>query len=124
MFSFVKVFADLHLTINLKAGQIKLKGVSGIYCIKCTVTGAMYIGSAVNLALRLRDHLICGYTNQNLQNAIAKYSLEYFEFCVLEFCDLELLLQREQHYLDILFSLVFPQDPAGGKRTCEASLQL
>jgi len=28
-----------------------------------------------------------------------------FTFAVVEFCDLEVLLQREQHYLDILFSL-------------------
>ena len=28
-----------------------------------------------------------------------------FTFAGVEFCDLEVLLQREQHYLDILFSL-------------------
>jgi group I intron endonuclease len=105
MLSFVEVLAALHLTINLKAAQIKLKGLCGIYCIKCTVTGAMYIGSSINLAVRLIDHLVSGHTNQRLQNAIAKYGLENFEFCVLEFCDLEVRLQREQHYLDILFSL-------------------
>jgi hypothetical protein len=27
------------------------------------------------------------------------------------------LLAIEQKYLDLLFALVFPQDPAGGKRT-------
>src|SRR4051812_23540752 len=47
----------------------------------------MYIGSSINLAVRLINHLGYGNTNQNLQNAIAKYGLENFEFCVLEFCD-------------------------------------
>jgi len=65
----------------------------------------LYIGSSINLALRLIDHFVYRDTNLNLQNAICKYGLEKFEFCVLEFCDLELLLQREQHYLDIIFSL-------------------
>jgi len=55
----------------------------------------MYIGSSINLAERLIDHLAYGDTNQNLQNAIAKYGLEYFEFCVLELCDVEVLLQRQ-----------------------------
>jgi len=105
MLSFVEVLAALHLTINLKAAQIKLKGLSGIYCIKCTVTGAMYIGSSINLAVRLTEHLVYGHTNRNLNNALAKYGLENFSFCVLEFCDRKVLLQREQHYITILFSL-------------------
>src|SRR3954466_2596577 len=32
-------------------------------------------------------------------------SIVNFTFAVVEFCDLKVLLQREQHYLDILFSL-------------------
>src|SRR5690349_14180243 len=32
-------------------------------------------------------------------------SIENLTFAVVEFCDSQVLLQREQHYLDILFSL-------------------
>jgi group I intron endonuclease len=65
----------------------------------------MYIGSSINIGNRLVDHLVYNNTNEYLQNAIEKYGLENFTFAVVEFCDLEVLLQREQHYLDILFSL-------------------
>ena len=73
MFFFVEVLADLHLTINLKTAQRKLKGLSGIYGIRCTVTGALYIGSSINLGVRLIDHFVYGNSNQHLKNAIAKY---------------------------------------------------
>jgi group I intron endonuclease len=63
----------------------------------------MYIGSSINIGNRLVDHLVYNNTNEYLQNAIAQYGLENFTFAVVEFCDLEVLLQREQHYLDILF---------------------
>lgn len=68
----------------------------------------LYIGSSVNMGDRLVDHLIKGNFNKSLQNAIAKYGLDKFVFDVAEFCEPELLLQREQHYFDILFT--FPAD--------------
>ena len=65
----------------------------------------MYIGSSINIGNRLVNHLVENNTNEHLQNAITKYGLENFTFAVVEFCDLSVLLQLEQHYLDILFSL-------------------
>jgi group I intron endonuclease len=76
-----------------------------VYSIICNITCARYIGSSIDIGIRLIQHLVTNNTNEHLQNAIAKYGLENFTFAVVEFCDLEVLLQREQHYLDILFSL-------------------
>ena len=42
--------------------------------------------------------LICG-------SAILKYGLSHFAFVILEYCHSSDLLKREQHYLDLLFSL-------------------
>lgn len=42
-FPIAKEFKDLHLTETLKSAKSALKGLSGIYCVKCTVTGAIYI---------------------------------------------------------------------------------
>jgi len=95
----------LDQTANLKAAKVALSGAAGVYAIICNVTGAMYIGSSINIAQRLVDHVVDNNTNEHLQNAIAKYGLENFTFAVVEFCDREVLLGREQHYLDILFSL-------------------
>jgi hypothetical protein len=69
---------NLHLTDLLRVALLYLKNVSGIYCIKCSVTGAMYIGSAVDLSKRLAEHLLYTKSNEHLQNAIAKYGLELF----------------------------------------------
>jgi group I intron endonuclease len=68
----------------------------------------MYIGSSIDMGNRLVDHLVTNNTNEHLQNAISKYGLENFTFAVVEFCDSQVLLQREQHYLDILFSSLYP----------------
>jgi group I intron endonuclease len=95
----------LHITKNLKAAKVALSGEVGVYSIICNITGARYIGSSMNIGNRLVRHLVDNNTNEHLQNAIAKYGLENFTFAVVESCDLSVLLQREQHYLDILFSL-------------------
>ena len=60
MLSFVREFKDLHLTQNFKAAKVELKGLSGIYCIKCLITEAVYIGSAVDLANRLENPVYLG----------------------------------------------------------------
>jgi group I intron endonuclease len=79
-----------------------------VYSIICNLTNARYIGSSIDIGNRLVDHLVDNNTNEHLQNAINKYGLENFTFTVVEFCDSQVLLQREQHYLDILFSLFYP----------------
>lgn len=80
--------------------------VSGIYEIVNTVTGKRYVGSAVNLAHRWRQHrceLGKGRHNPILQNSWNKHGEAVFEFRVLEFVeDKSLLIGREQHYLDTL----------------------
>jgi group I intron endonuclease len=76
-----------------------------VYSFICNITGARYIGSSIDIGIRLVQHLVTNNTNEHLQNAIAKYGLKNFTFSVVEFCDSQVLLQREQHYLDILFSL-------------------
>lgn len=107
-------FSDLHLTENIKAAIKALKGLSGIYCIKNMITGAMYIGSSINLGERLRDHIMDS-SNVYLRNSIEKYGVANFSFIVVEFVEIfpELsheenkanLLAREQYWLDWLFSL-------------------
>jgi group I intron endonuclease len=96
---------NLHLTDLLRAALLPLKGVCGIYCIICTVTGAMYIGSAVDLSKRLSEHLFySGKSNDHLQKALSLYGLGSFKIQILEFCEIGVLEDREQFYLNWLFS--------------------
>jgi hypothetical protein len=102
-------FQDLHLTDNFAAAIKLLKGLAGIYCIKCVVTGTMYIGSAVNLGKRMNEHFICS-SNAHLRNAMVLYGIAAFIFIVVEFVEIlpdmtsaalkAILLAREQVYLD------------------------
>jgi hypothetical protein len=76
----VLYFTDLHLTKNLKAAKKALSEGraaplwgAGVYAIICNVTGAIYIGSSINIGNRLVYHLVTNNTNDHLQNAITKY---------------------------------------------------
>jgi predicted GIY-YIG superfamily endonuclease len=44
-----------------------LKSSSGIYCMMCQETGSMYIGSSVNLGVRLVEPVLNGSSNVHLQ---------------------------------------------------------
>jgi group I intron endonuclease len=73
---------DQNATRLVKAAKVALSGLAGVYAIICNVTGAMYIGSSINIGNRLVDHLVDKDTNEHLQNAFAKYGLEnLFHFC-------------------------------------------
>ena len=77
---------------------------SGIYRIELG-NGNFYIGSAVNLVRRERDHrsdlLRCDHSNRIVQNCWNKYGV--FEFIVLEECEIYELLLREQFWIDAHF---------------------
>lgn len=77
---------------------------SVVYQIRCKSNGKIYIGSAVNFAVRWRHHqkkLDQGsHKNRHLQQAWNKYGEENFEFAVLEYVDPSDLLRAEQEWID------------------------
>lgn len=78
---------------------------SGIYQIRNIVTGNRYIGSAKCFRVRWNGHrarLVKGtHHSRHLQNAWDRYGAEYFLFEVLEICEADRLLVREQSWLDL-----------------------
>jgi len=83
--------------------------VSGIYLIYNTKSKKSYIGSAINIYNRIfgsssYSHLKSlsknRHSNKHLQSAYNKYGVSVFTFRILEICDKEKLLEREQFYLD------------------------
>src|SRR3954467_6117962 len=107
MLPIVRIFKDLHITANLELAKASLKGLSGIYCIRHIASGRIYIGQALDLSVRIIQHLNGISSNIILQRAIKKYGLEAFEFLVVEFVEnTSLLTTREQVHLDWLFSLL------------------
>lgn len=95
---------------------------AGVYQIICLVNQKIYIGSAVNLCRRInrhsRDLLNQKHSSRHLQNAVNLYGLDCFNVVILEEYDnitRQLLLQREQYYLDTLK----PWDRNIGYNTCQ-----
>ena len=76
----------------------------GIYKITNTVTRKFYIGSAVNIKKRfwLHRYQLSANTHRNrhLQNSWNKHGEDSFTFEVLEYCEKERLIEREQFYID------------------------
>lgn len=78
--------------------------VSGIYAIKSTNCDKWYIGSAVDLRKRCRDHsneLKKGiHKNNRLQNFYNKYGDGCLIFEILMYCPKDILIRMEQWYID------------------------
>ena len=76
---------------------------SGVYVIKNTINNKIYIGSAVNIYQRIKDHIKClksnSHKNSLLQNHFNKYGVSFY-FEVLELCEKENLITVEQFMLD------------------------
>lgn len=75
---------------------------SGIYIIKNTYDGKVYIGQSVDVKRRIRDHkrlLKFGiHKNTYLQNAFNLYK-EHMDFRIIEMCEIRELDDREQHWI-------------------------
>ena len=78
---------------------------SGIYCITSTINNKLYIGSAINLTKRKREHF--NYLKNNthhsryLQRSYNKHGENNFEFKVLLYCVKKDLLFYEQLVIDL-----------------------
>ena len=95
---------------------------SGIYQITNAVTGAKYIGSAVQFYRRWRKHYteLCNGTHHcsHLQRAWNKYGDTAFVWDILEYAPVDMLIEREQFWLNQLFcgeeSLRYNLTPTAG----------
>lgn len=81
-----------------------MKIPSGIYIIVCTSNDRVYVGSAINLLSRMNRHKYLlekgEHKNTVLQRAWNKYGPSSFKFLVMEHCNKEVLIEKEQMYID------------------------
>ena len=77
----------------------------GIYKISCLNNAKIYIGSSQTVRQRIINHKsdlrLNKHQNKHLQRAWNKYGEESFIFELVEYCDLAVLLEREQFYIDL-----------------------
>jgi group I intron endonuclease len=67
------------------------------------------VGSAVNLTSRFNSYFSFRFLNKEIRrnrsiisNSLLKYGYNHFSLDILEYCELSLLIKREQYYLDRL----------------------
>lgn len=79
---------------------------SGIYIIKNTLNNNIYVGSSQNIKKRFYTHLNKlernVHANKKLQNSFNKNGKNTFKFLVIENVSVDLLIEREQYYIDNL----------------------
>lgn len=75
---------------------------SGIYQIKNLINNKRYIGRASFLDKRRTEHFrllkLNVHTNDYLQKSYNKYGVDNFEFSVLEYCNIDKLIEREDYW--------------------------
>jgi group I intron endonuclease len=110
---------------------------SGIYEIRNIVNNKVYIGSSKNIYKRLNHHISKlnsqKHKNSFLQNSWNKYGQKNFRFLIIEECAIEILLEREQYWMDKTVSYdrnkgfnacVKSHSPLGYKHTEENKLKM
>ena len=85
------------------------KGKSGIYLWTNTLNGKSYVGSSVNLNFRFNHYYSKGYlkkemdkNNSTIYKALLKNGYSNFRLEIIEYCEPEKCIEREQYFIDLL----------------------
>lgn len=81
------------------------RGISGVYKITNLINNKFYIGASVDIDMRFGTHMgrdARKYTDHPFYIDILEFGKENFKLDVLEICNKDSLLEREQHYYDLL----------------------
>ncbi len=77
---------------------------SGIYLMKCKKNNKIYIGQSKNIKNRMRQHFFQmkkgTHGNEHMKRAYEKYGKEAFSFSVIEYCEPEILHEREFFWIN------------------------
>jgi group I intron endonuclease len=78
---------------------------TGIYKITNIVNDKIYIGSALNISKRWSIHkrqlLLNKHHSIKLQRSYDKHGINNFKIDIIEECDIEILIEREQYFIDL-----------------------
>lgn len=95
--------------INADADKVNIfadnRNKIGIYRWINNLNGKTYVGSSNNLSVRFYSYYSLrslAKSNRPMERALLKYGFSNFSLEILEYCNLDNLLEIEQYYLDIL----------------------
>lgn len=99
----------MDLDINKRVIYKENRNKSGIYRWVNLVTGEAYVGSAVDITRRLWGYFSLQFLNKELRrnrsrisNSLLKYGYSNFSLEILEYCNKDDLIKKEQYYIDLL----------------------
>lgn len=81
---------------------------SGVYLWTNLISGKTYVGSSVNLGIRFKDYFNYSHisnpkrSNSLIHRALIKYGYSNFQLEIIEYCDKDICVKREQYYIDLL----------------------
>lgn len=95
--------------MKIKTNDIDINKI-GIYCIKNIITKNVYIGSTTqSFLIRYSQHVYelihNKHKNKYLQNSFNKYGADNFLFIIIESCNKDTILEREQFFIDKNYKL-------------------
>ena len=95
--------------------------VCGIYKITNQITSEAYIGQAVDVATRWKEHAKCGLgidtpASNKLYKAMLEYGITNFSWELLEACPREQLNEKEREYIDIYQTKAFGMNTTKGNK--------
>lgn len=103
----IKIYTDL---LKEKSDILaQNKGKAGIYRFINKINGSSYIGSAVDLRIRLKDYFTVSYLRHEtlkqssiIYRSLLKNGYENFSLEILEYCDPNKCIEREDYYFKFL----------------------
>lgn len=106
---------------NLCDRILGLNTVCGIYKITNQETNECYIGQAVDMAKRWKDHAKCGLgidtpVNNKLYKAMQEYGIWNFSWELLEKCTSANLNEKEAYYIELYQSKSYGYNSSAGIR--------
>ena len=82
------------------------KGKPGIYLIRNLKNNKFYVGSSLDIRRRFKEYFNVNHLLRRgklpICAALSKYGYSMFSVEIIEYCDISILLEREQFYLDLL----------------------
>lgn len=82
------------------------KGKSGVYLIRNLKNNKFYVGSSLDIRRRFKEYFNVNHLLRRgklpICAALSKYGYSLFSVEIIEYCDISILLEREQFYLNLL----------------------
>jgi group I intron endonuclease len=101
----IPVMTYNNMDVNKSMIILDNKSKCGVYRITNLTNSKFYIGSSHNLSTRFGVYFNVNQlmrSNMYIYKAILKYGYSNFSLDILDYCELNLLISREQYYLDLL----------------------